>query len=438
LGTLPFYKTVRPFYILPVIVLRNRNLAAVLVAELVSLTGAAMTLVALPWFVLITTGSTARMGWVLAAELLPVGLLGIPAGSLIARLGAKRTMNVADAARAPLMAAIPILHWSGQLSFGVLLVLTFLIGCFMAPYYASSRLILPEVVGEDEQLVAQGSAFVQAATQLTQLGGPILGGLLISLISAPAVLIVDAGTYAFSFVVIFTVVRVGKRVAPDESSQGVLAGLRYLLRDRLLGPMLAAAAFMNFAAQGLLALIPVITLRRYDADPKIVGFCFAAFGAGALVGSLIAAQVVRRVPLLKLAGAAILLMSLPLWFVAISMPWPLLLVVFGLYGLFAPLVNAPVLSILTVRPPQALRPKVLTAVMTVSLLIGPLGFLAVGQALQHVGIRAVALAIAAGFTVGAVAFSAAVRRVDDTREQETDSGPAGDLAAVFPAEARPD
>lgn len=130
--------------------LRNRNLAAVLVAELVSLTGSAMTLVALPWFVLITTGSTARMGWVLAAELLPVGLLGIPAGSLIAHLGAKRTMNVADAARAPLMAAIPILHWTGHLSFGLLLAVTFLIGCFMAPYYASSRLILPEVVGDDE------------------------------------------------------------------------------------------------------------------------------------------------------------------------------------------------------------------------------------------------------------------------------------------------
>ena len=188
--------------------LRNRNLAAVLVAELVSLTGSAMTLVALPWFVLVTTGSTAKMGWVLAAELLPVGLLGIPAGSLIARLGAKRTMNIADAARTPLMAAIPILHWTGHLSFGLLLTLTFLVGCFIAPYYASSRLILPEVVGEDEQLVAQGSAFVQAATQLTQLGGPILGGVLIAWLSAPAVLVVDAATYAFSFVVIFTFVRV--------------------------------------------------------------------------------------------------------------------------------------------------------------------------------------------------------------------------------------
>jgi predicted MFS family arabinose efflux permease len=418
--------------------LRNRSLAAVLVAESVSLTGSAMTYVALPWFVLITTGSTAKMAWVLAAELLPVGLLGIPAGSLIARLGAKRTMNLADGMRAPLMTAIPILHWTGHLSFPLLLTFTFLIGCFMAPYYASSRLILPEVVGEDEQLVAQGSAFVQTVTQLTQLGGPILGGLLISWISAPAVLMVDAATYAFSFLVIFVFVRAGKKVAPDESSRGLFAGLRYVVKDKLLGPMMAAAAFINFVAQGLFAMLPVLVVRRFDENPKIVGFFFAAFGAGALIGSLIAAQVVRRVALTKLAGLAILGMAVPLWLLAITMPWPLVLVVLAAFGIFAPLVNAPVLAILTVRTPAPLRPKVMTAVMTISMVIGPLGFLAVGLALQHVGMKVVFLAIAAGFSAGAIAFSVAVRRSERDGEQKTDPVPAGDLAPVRPAEAGAD
>ncbi len=419
-------------------ILRNPSLASVLVAELVSLTGTAMTYVALPWFVLITTGSTAKMGWVLAAELLPIGLLGIPAGTLIARLGAKRTMNLADAARAPLMAAVPVLHWTGHLSFPLLLAFTFLIGCFAAPYYASSRLILPEVVGDDEQLVAQGSAFVQAATQLTQLGGPILGGLLIAWISAPAVLVIDAATYAFSFLVIATFVRAGKPVAPDESSRGVFAGLRYVLRDRVLRPMLAAAAVINFVAQALFGAIPVLVLRRYDADPKILGFCFAAFGGGALLGSLVAAQVVRKVPLLKLAGLAILGMALPLWFLAIAMPWPAVIFVLGAFGFCAPLVNAPVLAILTTRPPAALRPKVMTAVMTISVIIGPLGFLAVGQSLQYVGITTVFLVSAAAFTAGALAFSAAALRGEADGEEEPDAVPSRDRATVLPAEARTD
>jgi MFS family permease len=418
--------------------LRNRSLVAVLVAELVSLTGSAMTYVALPWFVLVTTGSTAKMGWVLAAELLPVGLLGIPAGSVIARLGAKRTMNVSDAARAPLMASIAVLHWTGHLTFPLLLTFVFALGCFMAPYYASSRLILPEVIGEEEQLVAQGSAFVQAANQLTQLGGPIVAGLLIAWISAPAVLLIDAATYAFSFLVIFFFVRAGKRVAPDESSRGLFAGLRYVVRDKLLGPMMAAAAFINFTAQGLIAMLPVLVVRRFDADPKIVGFFFAAFGAGALIGSLVAAQIVRKVPLLKLAGVAIVAMAVPLWLLAIDLPWPAVIAVLAAFGFCAPLVNAPVLAILTVRTPEVLRPKVLTAVMTISVVIGPLGFLAVGQSLQYVGMPVVFLAIAAGFTVAALGFSAAVRRGDRAGEEEADALPAADLAPVLSVEPRTD
>ncbi|HEY5660360.1 MAG TPA: MFS transporter [Gaiellaceae bacterium] len=396
--------------------LRNRSLAAILTAELVSLTGSAMTYVALPWFVLITTGSTARMGWVLACELLPVGLLGIPSGSLIARLGAKRTMNVADAARVPIMAAIPILHWTGQLTFGLLLTCAFLLGSFMAPYYSSSRLILPEVLGDDEQLVAQGSALVQAANQLTQLGGPILAGLLIAWLSAPAVLLVDAATYAFSFVVILVFVRAGKRFPADESSRGVFAGLRYAIHDRLLGPLMGAAAFINFAAQGLIAMLPVLVVRRFDADSTIVGFFFAAFGAGALGGSILASQLVRKVPLLRLAAVGILGMAVPLWLLALDLPWSVAVVVLAAFGFFAPLVNAPVLGIVTVRPPEALRPKVITAVMTVSVLVGPLGFLAVGQALQYVGLPVVFLGVAVGFSLGALAFVAALRRGEEDGE----------------------
>jgi MFS family permease len=406
------YKTVRSFYIIRVTLLRNRSLGALMAAEFVSLGGSSMTFVALPWFVLATTGSTAKMGWVLAAELVPVGVLGIPSGAVIGRLGAKRTMNISDAARAPLMALIPILHWTGHLTFAGLLAITFAIGCFLAPYYASSRLILPEIVGEDETLVAQGSAYVQAVNQLTQLGGPILAGLLIAWISAPTVLLIDAFTYLFSFLVIAIFVRAGRRAEPTEAARGILAGVKFLARDRLLGPTLAAAAVLNFVGQGLVATLPVLVFRRYGADAKILGWFFAAFGGGALAGSILASQLVRKVPLLRLTAAAILAMSLPLWLLSVSMPWWLVFLVIAAFGFCAPLVNAPMIAVLTMRTPEPLRPKVMTAVMTISGIVGPLGFLAAGLGLQYVSLTFVFLFVAGGFTVGAIAFSAAVRNGD--------------------------
>src|SRR5262249_53501798 len=220
---------------------KNRSLVGLLTAELVSLTGSSMTFVALPFFVFMTTHSTAKMGWVLAAEMLPVAIFGIPAGTVIAKLGAKKTMLISDAARGPLMLVIPILHHYGKLSFPALLATTFAIGIFAAPYFASSRLIVPEVAGEDEQAVASVNAVLSGANQITQLAGPVLAGVMIGLTTPATVLVVDGLTYVFSFLIILTVVRAGKRSEAAAQQKGVFAGLKFLMGDSLLGPLMIAA-----------------------------------------------------------------------------------------------------------------------------------------------------------------------------------------------------
>ena len=152
--------------------LLQRSVFAVLSAEIISSLGSQMTFLALPWFVLTTTGSTTRMGIVLAAELLPIALLGIPSGVVVSRLGARRTMLVADLARVPIMVSIPVLHEAGLLSFPLLLVLVFLLGTFIAPYFSAQRLVLPELVGEDEATLTQANAVVETGTRLTLMAGP--------------------------------------------------------------------------------------------------------------------------------------------------------------------------------------------------------------------------------------------------------------------------
>jgi MFS family permease len=364
--------------------LRNRSLAGLVTAELVSLTGSAMTFVALPWFVLATTGSTAKMGWVLAAEMLPIALFGIPAGTVIAKLGGKKTMLISDAARGPLMLIIPILHRTGHLSFGALLGTTFAIGIFAAPYYASSRLVVPEVAGEDEQAVASVNAVLSAASQVTQLAGPVLAGVLIAATTPATVLVVDGMTYVFSFLVILLAVRAGKRVEAAAQQKGVFAGLRFLLHDSLLGPLALSACVINFVAQGIILGLQGIAYFRYDADAHVLGFLFGAFGVGALLGALVAQQVTQKVDLLKLAAFAIVAMPLPLFLLSPHLPWVASLVVVAGFAFFMPLVNAPVIGMLTVRAPAELRPKVMTAVLTVATMAGPLGFIVAGYALRHV------------------------------------------------------
>jgi MFS family permease len=406
---------------------RNRSLIGLLTAELVSLTGSAMTYVALPWFVLVTTGSAARMGWVLAAEMLPIGLFGIPAGTFVQRVGAKRAMLVSDAARGPLLLLVPVLHWTGHLSFPALLATAFAIGCFAAPYFSSARLIIPDIVGEDERLVAEVNGIVGGANMLTQVAGPVAAGLLIAATSPTEVLIVHTGTYVFS-VTIATLVRAGRRVAPTDESKGLLAGLRFLMHDSLLGPMLIAACAINFVAEGLIVALQVLVFREYHQSAHVVGVVFGGFGAGAVVGSLVVARLVRKVDLLKLAAFAIVAAPLPLYLFSVSLPWPAAAAVTAVFGFFTPLINAPVIGVLTVRTPQALRPKVMTAVMTVATVAGPLGFLAAGEGLRVVSLRVVFLAVAGGMTLGGLAFAAVLLRRSESGGAATDGVTVPDVA----------
>ncbi len=390
--------------------LRNRSLVGLIAAELASLTGSAMTFIALPWFVLQTTGSTAKMSWVLAAELLPVVLVGIPAGSVIVRLGAKRTMLVSDAVRAPLLIVIPILHRSGHLSFPALLAVTFAIGVFTAPYFASARMVVPEIVGDDERLVAQVNALLAGANQITQIAGPVLAGLLIAAVGPSTVLVVDGCSYLLSFLVIALLVGVGKAAAPSADSGGLLAGLRFLLRDGLLGPIAIIACALTFFVQGLTVGLQALAYFRYDADARVVGYLFAALGAGALLGAIAAQRLVRDVDLLKLAAVAIVAMPLPLFLLGFSVPWTTAIVVVAAVGFCTPLVNAPLMGVLTVRTPEALRPKVLTAVLAVTSMAGPLGFVVAGEALRFVPLSTFFFVLPALILLGSLTFAGVILR----------------------------
>jgi MFS family permease len=389
---------------------RDRSLLGLIGAELVSFTGSAMTYVALPWFVAVTTGSLAKMGWVLAAEMAPMAIFGIPAGTLVARLGAKRTMLLADACRAPLMTVVPVLYWTHHLSFAAVLAATFAVGSFSAPYFTSSRLIIPEVAGEDERAVAGVNAITSGANQLTQIGGPVLAGVLIAATTPATVLVVDACTYLVSFLTVLLAVRVGRRVEQTAESRGVLAGLRFLVRDPLLGPLLVAACVLNFVAQGLTIGIQGLALVSYDRNAHALGFLFGAFGVGALLGAVAAQRLTRKLSLPRLAALAIAAMPLPIFGLVASVPWPAAVVLIAAFGFFLPLTNAPIVGILTVRTPVALRPKVMSAVMAIATLAGPLGFVVAGQLIERMAVTTLFLLVAAGLTATGLLFAGILLR----------------------------
>jgi predicted MFS family arabinose efflux permease len=391
---------------------KKTAVSALVAAETISMLGTRMTYLALPWFVLVTTGSPSKMTLVLAAEILPMAILGIPSGAVVQRLGSRTTMLVSDLARAPILASIPLLHSAGVLSFGLLLGLVALLGCFMPPYFASQRTILPELVGEDERRMSQANSSIEGGTASAALLGPALAGLLIPIIGAPNVLYVDAATYLVAFLLIVVFLPRRKPLAAAVQ-HGVLAGLRFLLQDKLLAPISATIVVFGLLGAGMSAGLPVYAYDEFDGSARIAGLFYAALGAGAVVGSILAVVVVKKVAPLRLAAFGILGFALPLWVLPFLPPWPVVFVALFAAMLFTPLVNGPIIAVLTARTPEGLRAKVMTAVISANTLAAPLGFLVAGQVLERWGVVSLFTAVVLGVTWIAIVFAAIAWRHHD-------------------------
>jgi MFS family permease len=380
-------------------VLNSRPVRALLAAQVVSVTGAQMTWLALPWFVLTTTGSATRTSVVMAAEAVGLAAFGIQSGNLVNRLGARRTMLLCDTFRAPTVAVVPILHWAGALSFPVLIAAAAGIGVFSAPYFAAQKVIVPEILGEDERLVTKMQTLSQSASRITMLLGPVIAGVLIGFIGASSVLMVDAATYLVAVGLVAGFVPAGRRAPEPGEERGSRAGVRFVLRDPLLRWWMPVFTIGDAAWMAIFVALPVLTVERYDSDPRVAGWLFASFGVGAIVGNIAAFRLLDRTDGLRLIGFGILGQALPLWLLVLELPASLVSVSLMLSGLANGVVNPSIHAILTLRAPPALRANVMAVVMTLFALVTPIGLLGAGPLLDAFGLQLVFALCAAIQTV---------------------------------------
>jgi predicted MFS family arabinose efflux permease len=377
-----------------------------------------MTWLALPWFVLVSTGSAKQMTFVIAAEGGGFALFGIPSGSVLERLGAQRTMRLCDAVRAPLMLLVPLLHWTGHLTLPALAAIAFVLGAASTPYMAGQRLVVAEILDEDETSVERANALLQGATRITMLGGPALGGVLIAAVGSPVVLVIDAASYVVAFVlvtVLVPVTRVVRREHGDEG-EGLLAGVHYLSSDSLLRGWATAIVVGDASFSVLFVAIPVLVYVNFGANPRLAGVFLASWGIGAVTGNVIAYRS-DRVGGLRQAAPLVLLQAVPLWAVAAPVPAAAVAGALALSGLANGLVNPTLHSVLTLRPPAAVRAKALTAMSTASSIGTPIALAVAAPAFAAFGSRHVIAAAAAG-QLAAMSYAAFVTVRHLAREPE--------------------
>jgi MFS family permease len=410
----------------------RRPLGGLLLATIVGLIGRQLSVVAIPWFVLVTTGSAARAGLVGFAVFLPGLLVGIFGGVLVDRLGYRKVSVISDLVCATATVLIPLLYVTVGLEFWQLLVLVFFSSLLDVPALTARRSMVPELAGLARVPTERVNALFESLQNLALLLGMPLAGLLVAWLGAQHVLWLDAAASAASALIVLATIPTAAFARIVASSGGyladVLAGLRFIRRDELLWPMAIVLALSNAVSVGVQAVVlPVYVLDRFGSAASL-GVMLAAVGAGAFVGASIYGALAGRLSRRWLWAVAYMVMPLEIWIFLVSPGIALIVAAFVVVGLVAGPLNPLMVTVRHERSPAELRGRVFSTYSAIAMAAQPVGVLVAGQLIDGIGFDPTVLLLAlATQAVGVVALILpAFRRLDHARSAglSRPSGPA--------------
>ncbi|WP_196073312.1 MFS transporter [Nakamurella alba] len=224
---------------------------------------------------------------------LPWLLFALPVGALVDRWDRRRTMALANSARALVIAGLTVLIVTDTVGIGLLYVAAALLGTAEVFYDQAARAILPEVVAPDQ--LDRGNSWLSGAEMVGQLfvGGPI-GAALFAWWDASPFAGMAIG-FAVSAAVVSTLPRRSTPVPRAGTSlrSEIAEGLRWLRGHALIRGLTAASALtagLGAMFNALLVLYALQVLRLPEAG---FGILLVAGGIGGVAGALAATPLVR-------------------------------------------------------------------------------------------------------------------------------------------------
>ena len=373
---------------------RRLPLLALYTAQFFSLGGNAIALVAIPIIALTQTGSPLAAGVAGVFATVPLIIGGTFGGVLVDRFGYRVSSIAADVASGLAIIAIPALSATVGLSFGALLALVFLGGLLDPPGDTAKTSLVPDLAKLARMPLARAAGAQSAVQRTSTMVGAGVAGALVALFGPVPALIVDAGGFVVSAVLVACFVpRAVSAAATDaaggdeHAKGGFVAGIRFIAGHPLLRAIVLLVTLTNaIDAAGMTVLKPVYATEVLH-DPAMLGFMVGCFAAGALTGSAIFGAIGHRYSgRLMFATCFVLAGTPPYLAMALGAPLPVLLPVLALSGLAAGALNPMMATAMYGEIPDGMRARVFGATTAGVAASMPLGALLGGLAVEQVGL----------------------------------------------------
>ena len=414
-------------------------LIALYAANAVSRTGDVLLFLAVPWFVLQTTGSIAETGIAAFCSTASVALSAVLGSAVVDRLGYRRASVVSDIASMLGVALIPLLYATIGLPFWSLLALVFVAGLLTTPGATARDALLPDLASLAGVRLERATAAADGVIRLSRFVGAPLAGILIAVIGTSNLLWIDAATFAFSALAVGVAIPahraprpavalepaasspatapaepiepvgtlelpVPERVADGEVETGATAtatataqgyfariadGFGFLWRDPWLRGTVLVVLITNLLDAGQSGVLAPAFVKQVYGNAVVLGALIAAFGGAAFVGTLAFGAAGHRLPRRLTLGVSFTLggASRFFWIVLLA-PWPVpMIAVQAACGFFIGPVNPLFDTVAYERVPAALRARVFGALTAGAMLGSPLGGLVAGLLGPAIGVE---------------------------------------------------
>ncbi|HEX5116880.1 MAG TPA: MFS transporter [Pseudonocardiaceae bacterium] len=377
---------------------RWRPLAGVLAAIAVSETGTRISAVAIPWLVLVTTGSATRTGLVAFCELAPyVAAQGLT-GPLLDRIGPRRLSWTTDLVSAAVAGLIPVLHLLHALPFWPLPVLVAVIGTVRGPGDQGKQVMVLDVARRGRLPLERVTGLAGVTERLATTVGPAAGGVLVAVFDPFTGVAANAACFLLGSVIVGVTLPRGigspKRPAQDAEPQGYWrrfgVGLAFLRQDRLLLTIVGMVSATNLLDQGFSAVLLPVWVHDTGGGPAELGLISSVRGLAAVGGSLVAAAVAHRLRRRLVFFTGYLVAGAPRFLVlALHFPLWTILVVSAAGSVGAGFLNPILGAIPFERVPEHLLGRVMSLINSLYWTGIPLGGLVAGVAVTAIGLTPV-------------------------------------------------
>ena len=398
--------------------LRVRDFRLLFVGQMISTIGDMFYAVALPWLMLSSGHTPQELGIVLATYGVPrVGTL-LLGGLLSDWLRPRRVMLLADIMRALLVGVLAVLVFTGRTSVLPLCAVAAPLGAFAGLFLPAYYAVLPEILGADA--LQAGNALNTSSLQLALLIGSGLAGLVVSRLQSGPAFVVDALTFVVSALTLI-LMRGEHRPAEAVTSQKEQALAqeasgrestfaqditfwRLIRTWRLLQVAFLVIIFGNFLFNGLFEVaLPTLARDQFMSGAGGYGLLLAMFGAGSLLGGLIAGSLGKIAHRGLLMLICIMTLGVLYSFVPFAGGLPGAALLIGCAGLTNGMLTVLAFTVMQQQAPPHLLGRLLGIFLFASLGLYPLSVALVGVVSSHVG-PVILFPISGAMMLGAAAF----------------------------------